>query len=101
MADQPIFCRLTPEALDARKRDLLSALVDRSVGRELLTDGVRLRFEASEETLSSIVQAVEAERHCCRFLRFTITVEPNDGAMLLELTGPPGSREFVAALLEL
>ena len=101
MADQPIFCRLTPEALDARKRDLLSALVDRSVGRELLTDGVRLRFESSEETLSSIVQAVEAERHCCRFLRFTITVEPNDGAMLLELTGPPGSREFVAALLEL
>jgi hypothetical protein len=101
MADQPIICSLTPEALDARKRDLFSALLDRSAGRELLADGVRLRFEPSSEMLSSIVQAVDAERHCCRFLRFTITVEPNDGAMILELTGPPGTREFVAALLEL
>ena len=101
MADQPIICSLTPEALDARKRDLLSALLDRSAGRELLADGVRLRFEPSGEMLSSIAQAVDAERHCCRFLRFTITVEPNHGAMILELTGPPGTREFVAALLEL
>jgi hypothetical protein len=28
------------------------------------------------------------------------TVEPTDGAMILDLTGPPGTREFVAALLE-
>jgi hypothetical protein len=77
------------------------ALLDRSAGRELLADGVRLRFEPSGETLSGITQAVDAERHCCRFLRFTITVEPNDGAMMLDLTGPPGTREFVTALLEL
>ena len=101
MADQPIICSLTPAALEARKRRLLSELLDRSAGRELLADGLRLRFAPSSTTLSSIVQAVDAERHCCRFLRFTITVEPNDGAMILELTGPPGSREFVAALLEL
>ena len=101
MADLPIICSLTPEALDARKRGLLSALLHRSARREFLADGARLRFEPSEETLSSIVQAVEAERHCCRLLRFTITVEPGDGAMTLDLTGPSGTREFVAALLEL
>ena len=75
-------------------------LLDRS-GRELLADGVRMRFEPSSETLSSITRAVDAERHCCRFVRFTITVEPSDGAMTLDLTGPSGTREFVAALLEL
>jgi hypothetical protein len=100
MAEPPIICSLTPEALVARKQGLLSAVLDRSAGRELLADGVRLRFEPSSETLSSITRAVDAERHCCRFLRFTITVEPNTGAMILDLTGPPGTREFVAALLE-
>jgi hypothetical protein len=47
------------------------------------------------------VQAVDAERRCCRFLRFTITVEPDEAAVTLDLTGPPGSGEFVAALLEM
>ena len=101
MADLPIICSLTPEALEARQQGLLSALRDRSAKRELLADGLRLRFEPSTETLSSIVRAVDAERHCCRFLRFTITVEPDEGAVFLDLTGPPGTREFVAAVLEL
>jgi hypothetical protein len=44
---------------------------------------------------------VEAERHCCRFLRFIITVEPDQGQFALDLTGPQGTREFVAALLDM
>jgi hypothetical protein len=100
MADLPIFCSLTPEALEARRQGLLSELLNRSTERELVAEGLRLRFEASSETLSSIVRAVDAERHCCRFLRFTITVEPDEGAVTLDLTGPSGSGEFVATLLE-
>jgi hypothetical protein len=65
-----------------------------------LPDGLRLRFPPSAETLAAVASAVEAERHCCRFLRFGITVEPDGGPIILELSGPPGTREFVAALLE-
>ncbi|MCA1586865.1 MAG: hypothetical protein LC791_19540 [Acidobacteria bacterium] len=101
MADLPIHCSLTPEALEARKQGLLTALLHRSTRQEFLPEGLRLRFDASSDTLSSIVRAVDAERHCCRFLRFTITVEADEGAVTLDLTGPPGTREFVAALLEL
>ena len=43
---------------------------------------------------------MEAERHCCRFLRFIPTVEPDQGQFTLDLTGPRGTREFVAALLD-
>ena len=35
-----------------------------------------------------------------RFLRFGITVEPDEGPVFLELTGPPATGEFLAALLE-
>lgn len=99
MADLPIICTLTPEALEARREGLLSDLLRRAAGHELLPEGLRIRFAPSSETLSKIVRAVDAERHCCRFLRFTITVEPDEGAVTFDLTGPQGTREFVAALL--
>jgi hypothetical protein len=100
MPDLPVVCALSPEALRARRQGLLSRLLQQSSARELLPDGLRLRFAASGDTLSSIAQAVEAERHCCRFLTFTLRVEPDEGPFVLELTGPTGTREFVAALLD-
>jgi hypothetical protein len=100
MSELPIACTLTPEALRARQEGLLSDLVRRAGSCERLADGVRLRFAPSHETLSAIVEAVDAERQCCRFLRFGITVEPDGGPMLLELSGPPGAGEFLAALFD-
>jgi hypothetical protein len=101
MSELPIACTLSPDALSARRQGLLSELLQQSAGRELLSDGLRLRFAPSAETLSSIAKAVEAERHCCRFLRFTLTVEPDEGQFTLDLTGPQGTREFVSALLDM
>jgi hypothetical protein len=99
--DLPIVCTLSPDALDARRQGLLRQLLQQSSGREVLPDGLRLRFAPSRGTLSKITEAVEAERHCCRFLRFTLTVEPNEGQFTLDLTGPQATREFVAALVEM
>jgi hypothetical protein len=100
MADLPIVCSLSPDALRARRDGLLSALVRRAEARDELREGLRLRFAPTDETLSIIARAVDAERHCCRFLRFEIVVQPDGGPIVLELTGPPGTREFVAALLD-
>jgi hypothetical protein len=46
-----------------------------------------------------VASVVEAERQCCRFLRFAIQVEPEDGPIYLDLSGPPGTREFLAGVL--
>jgi hypothetical protein len=100
MSDRPIVCTLTPDALRARREGLLTDLLRHAQARADLTDGLRLHFVPTDETLSTITRAVDAERHCCRFLRFQITVEPDGGPIILELTGPPGTREFVFALLE-
>ncbi len=100
MTDLPVACKLTPDALRARRSGLLSDLLRRAEGRDELPEGLRLRFAPTDETLSTIARAVEAERHCCRFLRFGITVEPDGGPLFLELTGPPGTREFIRALLD-
>jgi hypothetical protein len=96
----PIACTLGPGALAARRQGLLSDLLRRAETHEELPQGHRLSFVAAEDTLALIVKTVEAERQCCRFLRFQITVEPDGGPVSVELTGPPGTREFVSALFE-
>ncbi len=100
MPELPIACTLTPEALRTRREGLLMDLVRRAERREDLHDGLRLEFAPSAATIALIARAVEAERHCCRFLRFGVRVEPDGGPMFLELTGPPGTRDFVSALIE-
>jgi hypothetical protein len=99
-SELPMVCSLTSEALQARRLGLLSELLERAEDLEGISDGMRLRFRAAPTTLLAIARAVEAERHCCRFLRFSITVEPDNGPVLLELSGPPGTGEFLAALFD-
>jgi hypothetical protein len=69
MPDLPVVCAPTPAALNSRR----------------------------EGPLSDIVRTVDAERQCCRVSRFSITVEPDGGSISLDLTGPPGTREFISA----
>ena len=101
MAELPIVCTLGPDALSARRQGLLSELLQQSAGRELLPDGLLLRFAPSGVTVAKITAAVDVERHCCRFLRFRLTVEPDEGQFTLDLTGPQGTSEFVTALLDM
>ena len=93
----PITCTLSPDALEARRQGLLSELVRRAQSHELTADGLRVVFAADAETLATIADVVNAERLCCRFLRFVIAVAPDGGPIVLELSGPAGSREFIAA----
>ena len=96
--DLPVVCTLTPAVIAARKAALLPGLFRRADSREDTADGIRLRLPA--DTLSAVLEMVDAERQCCRFLRFEITVEPDSGPIWLGLSGPPGTREFLSALLE-
>lgn len=100
MTDLHVACTLSAAALRARREGLLTELLARAEEHQQVPDGFRLRFPASDHTLVAIAHAVDAERQCCRFLRFLITVEPAGGPITLELSGPPGTREFIAALLD-
>jgi hypothetical protein len=100
MADLPIVCALTPAALHARRENLLGVLTARATERVELPDGLRLRFAAGADLLALVARVIEAERECCRFLRFVLVVEPDEGPFTLDLTGPAGTREFVAALFD-
>lgn len=101
MTQLPIVCTLTPETMATRRAQLLPGLFRRAQFVEPTVDGYRLRFDSSAATLNAVAEAMEAERHCCRFLRFELVIEADEGPLVLALDGPPGTREFIAALCEL
>ena len=96
----PIACTLDAATLKTRREGLLNRLVRRAEDRQEQADGFSLRFAPAGDVLALIAQVIEAERQCCRFLRFHVTVEPDGGPILVDLTGPPGTREFLSALLD-
>ena len=95
MNDLTVVCSLDPAARAARKAGLLAELLRQAAARDDLPDGYRFTFPPSTERLALIAQAIDAERQCCRFLRFQLTVEPAGGAVTLELTGPQGTRDVL------
>ena len=48
--------------------------------------------------LRRIADTLDRERQCCQFLRFQLTIEPAGGAIVLDLTGPEGTRDFLKDL---
>ena len=100
MAEIPIACTLSPDALRTRRDGLLAGVFQRAEHRELTENGLRVRFSPGPDAVATLARVVDAERQCCRFLRFAITVEPDGGPVSLELSGPAGTREFIAGLLD-
>ena len=99
MKDLPIACELTPTELEARRAGLLAGLISMSNESMKVTNGLRWRFAPSADFLTAVAKMIEAERQCCRFLNFVVTVEQNGGDMWLEVTGPEGTADFLEALI--
>ena len=96
----PIACSLTPDQLRDRKASLLPGLLARATQVTPTDDGYRLEFDAGDrDIVGAIAACIDAERHCCPFLSFSLSV-PADGAQIqLAVTGPSGTRAFLDALL--
>jgi hypothetical protein len=99
MTDLPIACALDGAALARRQAELEAGLFAEAVSVENLPDGYRWRFAHASGLLARLAAVIEAERHCCRFLRFAFSAEPDLGAVTLDVTGPEGTREFLESLV--
>lgn len=101
MSSLPIACELGPDQLQDRRESLLAKLVQQSSQIDRLEAGLRFRLANDHESLATALEVIQAERQCCRFLRFDLRFEPNLGAVDLDVTGSPGTLEFLVATLGL
>lgn len=101
MPDLPVSCTLSTPQIQERRAQVLHQIRARVKEHRVLPDGCALRFEADDACLESILRLIQLERKCCSFLHFQLTVEPGQRGVWLELTGPEGTTEFIAAEMEL
>ncbi len=94
----PIACLLPDAELQERRQDVLQKVSSAVTKIEEIDEGFRYRFSPGETRITELAKLVEFEHACCPFLRFRITVEPGDSPIWLELTGPEGTKEFLADL---
>ena len=98
-APPPIACVLSQVELAAHRNKLLPGLLSRADSQEAIPGGFRWRFSETTGLLSNLVSVIEAERRCCPFLRFRLTLEPDGGPLWMEATGPEGTQQFLRELL--
>jgi hypothetical protein len=94
-----IACTLSPEELLTRRKNLLPGLAAQAEQITSIPNGVELRMPSSPDSVTAIARVVDAERGCCRFLGFAITVEPNLGPITLTITAPPEAQALLAGLV--
>lgn len=99
--DSPVMCELTREAISAGRAGLLPGLAQLATTREMTSNGYRLTFPPSDEALQAITRTIDAERQCCRWLRFAMLVPEGGGPVVLMLSGPDGAQELLSALFDL
>ncbi len=98
----PLVC--VTDAIPAEARtahsDLIAHLFGEAVQEvEELPEGFAFRFEARD--LEAVARFVANERKCCPFLTFELTVTPAEGPLWLRMSGPSGTRDFLAAELSI
>lgn len=94
----PVACSLTESELEVRRSSVLQKLSRVVAEVKELSDGYAYRFPSNDALIMDLAQLISLERRCCEFLRFGITVEPGNGPLWLEMTGPPGTKDFLASV---
>lgn len=92
----PVACSLMNSELQERRRNVLQPVRNAVSEVKETENGFSYRFPSDGGWIKELANLVELEHQCCPFLKFSITVEPGDGPVWLEMTGPQGTKEFLA-----
>ena len=109
MSDSPSFssrpteslaCQLTSPELVKRKRTVLAELKRQVLESKETANGFTYKFKGGDGIIDQLTEFVKAERQCCPFFTFTVTIGKESEGVWLELAGPLGAKEFIKTELE-
>jgi len=95
----PIACSLTTKELRNRESKLLAQFRSAVIETEEIQDGYVFHLPGEEKWIRLGVELIVAERECCPFLTFDVTALPNMGPIIVRVTGPAATKEFLKTLL--
>ena len=96
----PVACILTDSELQERRKNVLLQAKAAIIGTKETESGFVYQFSSSSERITALANLIALEHQCCPFLSFRLTVEPGEAPLSLELSGPPGTKEFLVRLFD-
>ena len=97
--DMPTACCLTSAELREREATLLAQFRSAVIGTEELRDGYAFRVPGDGKRIKMIAEMIVAERECCPFLTFELVAQPSLGPVIVRVTGPAGTKDFLKTVL--
>ena len=94
-----VACSLTSAQLRKREASLLTRFRPAVTDTEELPDGYAFRLPGDAKWITLGAQLMVAERECCPFLRFEVVAEADHGPVVVRITGPEGTKEFLREIL--
>lgn len=91
-------CKLSPDELAARRKELIPGLFTRAEKVTDIPNGLRFQFANAPRLLSDLSHVIEHEQDCCSFLEFPLTTTANAGPVTFDVTGPAGTGEMLRKL---
>ncbi len=98
----PLVCDLTALHATQRKNHFIMIHRISAAVQEIkeLPHGYAFRLAEEQITLLQIADFLANERRCCSFFHFTLSIEPEGGAVWLHLTSPDGVKAVLQAVFE-
>ena len=97
--DIPIACCLPARELREREATLLAQFRSAVMATEELPDGYSFRLSGDGTWVAVVAELIVAERECCPFLTFELAAHPNRGPVIVRVTGPAGTKDFLRTIL--
>jgi hypothetical protein len=85
--------------LREREATLLAQFRSAVIATEEIPDRYCFRVPGDGRRIALLAELMAAERECCPFLTFELTAEPNMGPLIVRVTGPAGTKDFLKAIL--
>lgn len=90
-----LCCLLTSPELQQRKATVLKSLKEKVRGHEEHDDGFAFQFTTTDDLMDELAELIKTERACCPFFVFKLRVAADGGDTWLQLSGPPGVKDFI------
>jgi hypothetical protein len=81
--------------LREREATLVAQFRSGVIATEELPDGYAFRVRGDRQWITVVAELIVAERECCPFLTFEFAAQPNLGPVIVRMTGPAGTKDFL------
>jgi len=96
-----LSCRLTTPKLRERKETVIKSLKSKILTKKELKNGYAYKLVGTDKMLDDLVEFIKAEKVCCGFFIFNLSISGGKNNALLKITGPKGVKDFIKTELEL